>query len=805
MLERDAVARVPARTRVQSVPAEGETPQKYETIESILASAQLNRLRLVPEALADDPLGPGSTTGIAAPDAAALAAVAALTPGGLVALYSPAALEVLTVADVTSIDDRLVARWREPIVGVGFGPAASARDAGVRRPAPWPDLPRVRLRRAADGRRLRSKEPERRHDDVPRPGRRPSYALPAIERHRARHPGPGPQGRSDPARRLLDGLGRAGPRDERRGATGGPPCDLHGGQRREDGRCGHGQGHRRRHHPGAPSAERPANAHDPRAGRRAAAVLAVPLPRCPRDQHGVPRRPARGLVVDRARADDREGRLSPRGHARHRRARDQTAGHRARRAGRCTGLHDAGRRLARRRRRDLPLQAGRCGDPAGTGARCAGGLTPDRPRVGGPAGPPRLLLRRSGAHSEDRRRAAPVHRPRRCPPGRRLPVERRDGAPGGHPERAARFAGLRPGDGLADRPDPGGRRRRPRRRGDLRAVRGRRKDGGGARAGPAPGALPRRPAHRAREHARRDERERRRPRPARHRPARRPHGEPRDPGVGCQSGSPRPGGRERLRDRARVGARRGGSAARGHPDHPPARDPFAGAQVVGPAGPRPRQAPRPRCGERRPARKRRRGEPRRVRAGRDRRRRHRRDRLPAVHPRQVARDVRARGRRGWPGILAAALRQRRAVERGSDPLQHEADRRGVHDPPGRRRRSDDPVRRRGDRQAPADRSGQHRRDVPQGTRARRAGPGRHAHHPAGPADGREERLEPRRGRGRRRPRDARAREADCARAPFERSVARSRSATSRTRHSSPERSPRRRRRGCGPVVGEWCT
>jgi hypothetical protein len=47
-LERDATALIPARTRVQSVPAEGETPQKYETLEDLAASGHLNRLRLFP-------------------------------------------------------------------------------------------------------------------------------------------------------------------------------------------------------------------------------------------------------------------------------------------------------------------------------------------------------------------------------------------------------------------------------------------------------------------------------------------------------------------------------------------------------------------------------------------------------------------------------------------------------------------------------------------------------------------------------------------------------------------------------------
>ncbi|MCI0343947.1 MAG: hypothetical protein L0221_00700, partial [Chloroflexi bacterium] len=129
-LERDAIARIPARTRVQSVPGEGETPQKYETTEALLASAHLNRLRLVPAPVPDDPLAPGDTTAIVAPDAPALLTAAALAPRSLVALYTPTALEVLTVADVTPVDDRLVVRWREPIVGPGFGQAANGVTAG---------------------------------------------------------------------------------------------------------------------------------------------------------------------------------------------------------------------------------------------------------------------------------------------------------------------------------------------------------------------------------------------------------------------------------------------------------------------------------------------------------------------------------------------------------------------------------------------------------------------------------------------------------------------------------------------------
>ena len=123
-LERGARLTIPARTRVQSVPAEGETAQKYETLTALSASAGLNRLRLLPTPAIGAPLGKATRRAIAAPDDAALAAAAALAPGNSVVLFSANAVEVLVVAGVSVADDLLTVTWRDPIDGTGFGGAA---------------------------------------------------------------------------------------------------------------------------------------------------------------------------------------------------------------------------------------------------------------------------------------------------------------------------------------------------------------------------------------------------------------------------------------------------------------------------------------------------------------------------------------------------------------------------------------------------------------------------------------------------------------------------------------------------------
>lgn len=114
-LDVGATALIAAGTRTQSVPGEGEKPQKFETLAALMADARLNRLRLFPGARPTLPTSVGTDTAIVAPDAVAIAGVAALATGDRVILYAPTALETLTVRDVKASDDTMTLRWQAPI------------------------------------------------------------------------------------------------------------------------------------------------------------------------------------------------------------------------------------------------------------------------------------------------------------------------------------------------------------------------------------------------------------------------------------------------------------------------------------------------------------------------------------------------------------------------------------------------------------------------------------------------------------------------------------------------------------------
>ena len=114
-LEKAARALIPARTRVQSVPAEGETPQKYETIEPLAALGALNQLRIFPAPIQFDALGWGPPWPAAAPDPEAVENVGTLVPGERVMLADPSMplFEIVTVDAVTLTDDQVTVSWRD--------------------------------------------------------------------------------------------------------------------------------------------------------------------------------------------------------------------------------------------------------------------------------------------------------------------------------------------------------------------------------------------------------------------------------------------------------------------------------------------------------------------------------------------------------------------------------------------------------------------------------------------------------------------------------------------------------------------
>jgi hypothetical protein len=116
---------LPDRLRVQSVPLDGETPQKFETSRSIWADGRFNRLAVLPKPMKVDPLAQGSTRAYLAPDASGLKAAATLKPGDSVlitdalgdatAKVAGRVVESLTVRAVRPDGELMVLSWSTPI------------------------------------------------------------------------------------------------------------------------------------------------------------------------------------------------------------------------------------------------------------------------------------------------------------------------------------------------------------------------------------------------------------------------------------------------------------------------------------------------------------------------------------------------------------------------------------------------------------------------------------------------------------------------------------------------------------------
>lgn len=116
-LDKNASLQIPIGLRVQSVPADDEEPQIYETLESILTDAKLNSLRILPAPEGFNPLAKGSTSGILAPGPEGLAAAAAISPGNRFLLFKFDELEELVVRELRVDEDRVSLSWSGPVQG----------------------------------------------------------------------------------------------------------------------------------------------------------------------------------------------------------------------------------------------------------------------------------------------------------------------------------------------------------------------------------------------------------------------------------------------------------------------------------------------------------------------------------------------------------------------------------------------------------------------------------------------------------------------------------------------------------------
>ncbi|MGH7516516.1 MAG: putative baseplate assembly protein [Gemmatimonadales bacterium] len=127
-LDKGASLQIPVGLRVQSVPGEDEKPQTYETLESSLADARLNRMRILPAPEGFNPLAKGNTSAILAPGPAGLAGAAALSPGDRLLLFEPTTghLEELAVRDLRVDEDHFILTWSGPIQASNWDVTARA-------------------------------------------------------------------------------------------------------------------------------------------------------------------------------------------------------------------------------------------------------------------------------------------------------------------------------------------------------------------------------------------------------------------------------------------------------------------------------------------------------------------------------------------------------------------------------------------------------------------------------------------------------------------------------------------------------
>jgi uncharacterized phage protein gp47/JayE len=118
-LEKDKQANIPTGLRVQSVPAQNQKPQKFETVETINATARLNQVRVMPEPNDVFPLQPGDREALLEPSAAARIADA-VAPGDSFVIFDETA---------PVVDEKEITALRAETEGVHLGWAPPLRNA----------------------------------------------------------------------------------------------------------------------------------------------------------------------------------------------------------------------------------------------------------------------------------------------------------------------------------------------------------------------------------------------------------------------------------------------------------------------------------------------------------------------------------------------------------------------------------------------------------------------------------------------------------------------------------------------------
>jgi hypothetical protein len=122
VLDAGAVLDIPERLKAQSVPQQGQTPQRFETVESIRARSDLNSVRIYPQPTSDDPLVQNRTSGTLK------AGSAVPSPGERVLVFQAgvAGVEEKTIETAETVEGRTTVRWSPRIRGSGWTDMASS-------------------------------------------------------------------------------------------------------------------------------------------------------------------------------------------------------------------------------------------------------------------------------------------------------------------------------------------------------------------------------------------------------------------------------------------------------------------------------------------------------------------------------------------------------------------------------------------------------------------------------------------------------------------------------------------------------
>ncbi len=123
-LDKGATVGIPLGLRAQSVPKQGQTPQKFEAVEAINTNSELNQARVYPQPVADNPFGVGRTSGT-------LAATSIVpAPGDKLILFRRSGQpwlepEEKAVEKVETVEGRDLLTWSPEVKSTGWSAETS--------------------------------------------------------------------------------------------------------------------------------------------------------------------------------------------------------------------------------------------------------------------------------------------------------------------------------------------------------------------------------------------------------------------------------------------------------------------------------------------------------------------------------------------------------------------------------------------------------------------------------------------------------------------------------------------------------